>query len=322
MSTKKLATLLGIGAVICFIAALLAPMPSEGTIAGLISFPFAQIGGLLRRMSLENAVGNIVAVLLYGAMGLAPLLALLWRIVKRKAGFEDSLLVVISALLFFMIYLIVNPGLVIQHLEFMDFRLGKAILGGVFYSVLIGYLILRLLRRVNGSKASKMLDWLRLFLALAAGVMVFSVFYLGVANLVGTIQQVKSANTDPSISLAATNVLIVIRFILQQIPVVLSVWLLLLAIGLAGALKKEQFGRETVEAAGKLGAFCKLTLAITVLSAIVANLMQLLFSRSLLQSDFAVDIPLTSVILMLIVLVLAQYLDDSSKLNEDNQLII
>jgi len=320
LSTKKVAPFLGIGATVCLIIALSRPIPSDSTLFDLFSFPFAQVSGLLRLMSLASPTGNIVAILLYGLIGLAPLLALLWRGKKRKAGIEDSLLVIVSALLFFVMYVMVNPVLISEH--FVDLSLGKAVLGGILYSVLIGYFILRLLRRVNNSKTSEILGWMQLFLALIAAVLVLSVFYLGVAGLADTIQEVKSANTDPSVSLAATNVLIIIRFFLQQIPNVLSIGLLLLAIELAGALRKEKFGKETVKLAGRLGTFCKLTVAVTVISTIVSNLIQVIFSRSLLNSGFTVDIPLSAVVLMLILLVLTQYFDDSSKLKEDNQLII
>lgn len=322
MSTKKLANFLGLGAALCLTVALCGLVPSDSAMVRLFSFPFAQLGGLLRWLSMASLGGNLVASLFFGAIGLAPLLALMWRIVKKKAGIEDSLLVVLSALLFFMMYVMINPALIYQYIQFMDLSMGKAVLGGVFYSILIGYLILRLLRRVSRSEASEMLSWLQLFLVFAAATMVFGVFYLSVAELGDTIQAVKSANTDPYLSLTTTYVLIVLRFVLRQIPSLLSVWLLLLAIELAGTLKKEKYGRETVGAAGRLGVFCKLTVAVTVLSTVATNLMQLMFSMSLLHSSFAVDIPLSSVVLMLVLLVLAQYLDDSSKLNADNQLII
>lgn len=322
MKIKTLIIVLGIGALLSIIAAVYGPGLSGSAVAGLMSFPFAQIGGLLRALSLAGAFGNIAAILLYAALGLAPLLFLFWRVAKKKVRLEDSLLVVLSALLFFMIYLMVNPALISKMFILGGLSgMGKAILGGSFYSVLIGYLIFRLLRRISHSKAAEMLKWLQLIFALSAAALIFSAFYLAVVGMIGNIQEVKSANTDPAVSLAMTNTIIFIRFVLQQIPVLLSVWLLILAIKLTDALKQDRYGEEAATAAGRLGAFSKLTVAVTVICSIAANLLQLIF-RGSLNSHFSVQVPLTSLALMLIMLLLAQYFADSSRLHKDNQLFI
>lgn len=322
MKIKTLIIVLSIGALLSIIAAVYGPGLSGSAVAGLMSFPFAQIGGLLRALSLAGAFGNIVAILLYAALGLAPLLFLFWRVAKKKVRLEDSLLVVLSALLFFMIYLMVNPALISKMFILGGLSgMGKAILGGSFYSVLIGYLIFRLLRRISHSKAAEMLKWLQLIFALSAAALIFSAFYLAVVGMIGNIQEVKSANTDPAVSLAMTNTIIFIRFVLQQIPVLLSVWLLILAIKLTDALKQDRYGEEAATAAGRLGAFSKLTVAVTVICSIAANLLQLIF-RGSLNSHFSVQVPLTSLALMLIMLLLAQYFADSSRLHKDNQLFI
>jgi hypothetical protein len=224
MKIKTLIIVLSIGALLSIIAAVYGPGLSGSAVAGLMSFPFAQIGGLLRALSLAGAFGNIAAILLYAALGLAPLLLLFWRVRKKKAHLEDSLLVALSALLFFMMYLMINPALISKMFVPGSMSgVGKAVLGGTFYSLLIGYLIFRLLRRISRSGTAEMLKWLQLIFALIAAALVFSVFYLALLGIIGNIQEVKLANTDPAVSLAMTNTFIVIRFVLQQIPVFLAV---------------------------------------------------------------------------------------------------
>ena len=322
MKIKTLIIVLGIVALLSIIAAAFGPGLSGSAVTGLFSFPFAQIGNLLRAMSLAGTFGNIAAILLYAALGLCPILLLLWRVIKKQVRIEDTLLVIISPLLFFMMYLMVNPALISEQFILGSMsEFGKAVLGGSFYSVLIGYLILRLLRRISRSKTAEMLKWLQLLFALIAAALVFSVFYLAVTGMIGTIQEVKNANTDPAVSLAMTNAIIVIRFVLQQIPVLLSIWLLILAIKLTDALKQDRYGEEAVTAAGRLGAFSKLTVAVTVICSIAANLLQLIF-RGSLNSHFSIQVPFAPLVLMLIMLVLAQYFADSSKLHQDNQLFI
>ena len=323
MKIKTLLIVFSIGALLCILAAAFGPALSGSALTGLMSFPFAQVGSLLRAMSLAGAFGNIVAILLYAALGLAPLLLLFWRVIKKKICLEDSLLVGLSALLFFMMYLMINPALISKMFVLGSMSgVGKAVLGGTFYSLLVGYLIFRLLRRISHSKAAEMLKWLQLIFALIAAALVFSVFYLALLGMIGNIREVKLANTGPAVSLAMTNTFIVIRFVLQQIPVLLSVWLLILAIKLTDALKQDRYGEEAVTAAGRLGAFSKMTVAVTVICSIATNLLQLIFSKSLHTSHFSIQVPFVPLALMLIMLLLAQYFADSSRLHKDNQLFI
>ena len=57
--------------------------------AGLMAFPFAQIGAGLRALSLMGGVRNVLAIMLYAAVSLLPagLLAAVCR--KRKPVAED-----------------------------------------------------------------------------------------------------------------------------------------------------------------------------------------------------------------------------------------
>jgi hypothetical protein len=320
---KVLVIVLGIGAILCLLAALCITPPSAEAVFGVISTPFVEIGGWLRTLSLSGSFGNVVAILIYGAISLCPMLFFLWRVMKKKFHIEDFLLLVMSAILFFMMYYMINPDLLTNLFAFEEFSsMGKTVLSICFYSVLTGYLILTLLRGVTRNKTFGMLDWLQLLLALIAIVLVFSVFYLNVIDVRATIQDVKSSNPEPIILLAATTNFIVIRYVLRQFPVILSIGLLLLAIKLAAALKQDKYGEEMVRVAGRLGGLCKVTVVTTVICSIAVNLLQLLFSRSLLNYDFSAQVPVTSLVLTLILLVLAQYFADSSKLHQDNQLYI
>lgn len=335
MKIKNLAMVLVIEAVLCLLAACLA-IPSANALSTGLSFPFAQIGGWLRTLSLSGGWGNIAAILVYGAIGLVPLLYFLWRLLKKKVKPEDFLLVVMGVLLFVMMYLMVNPALfnkqvpedlsglgemISQFRESLQLS-GKVAWGTSFYSVFIGYLILKLLRGVGGAGTAGVLDWIQRLLALTAAILVFSVFYLGVLGINTTILEVKSTNTNPDISLAATNAFIIIRNILRLAPVALSIGLVLLAIKLAEALKEDKFGQEMVLLAGRLAALCRVTVIVTVICTVIANLLQLLFNYYLLNTYFSAQVPIFSLLLTLILLVLAQYFADSSKIHQDNQLFI
>ena len=100
------------------LVALLGWNSSEGeSLASLAAFPFAQIGLGLRWLSLSGAVGNGLAIGLYVLLSLIPLIALgvIWR--RGKLRQADALRAVLSALLFWVLYLMVNPGLLTAWLN-------------------------------------------------------------------------------------------------------------------------------------------------------------------------------------------------------------
>ncbi len=76
-----------------------------------MAFPFEQIGLILRRLSLSGTAGNIAAVLIYATFCLTPVFILFLR--RKKRGFftEDLLLALLSAVLFVVLYYMINPGL-------------------------------------------------------------------------------------------------------------------------------------------------------------------------------------------------------------------
>ena len=101
--------------------------------AGLMAFPFAQIGAGLRALSLMGGVRNVLAIMLYAAVSLLPvgLLAAVCR--KRKPVGEDGLLLLMSVTLFGTLWAAVNPAWLAQR-WFAGKTLGLPMLGGILYT--------------------------------------------------------------------------------------------------------------------------------------------------------------------------------------------
>ena len=93
-------------------AALLLTLTLKKGAEGLLmwAFPMAQMGSLLRQLSMSGAVGNFVAWILYFAVGLLPLLWLGWRVYRKCTQPEDCLLVLLSGVLFGVLYAMINAG--------------------------------------------------------------------------------------------------------------------------------------------------------------------------------------------------------------------
>ena len=79
----------------------------------LFLLPLILIGDGLRALSLSSTIGNIAAIILYVILSLLPLsLALIHKFKGKKLLKSDSLLVLISASTFAVLYLFIHPQII------------------------------------------------------------------------------------------------------------------------------------------------------------------------------------------------------------------
>ena len=115
----------------------------------LAAFPLEQIAVGLRYLSLSGAAGNVIAIVLYVLISLIPLVFLL----RKKRQPEDCFLVLLSLHLFFALYCMINPGLIVKKMTLsLGTEFEKALLGLMFYSFLLGYLVIRMVRSFFASR--------------------------------------------------------------------------------------------------------------------------------------------------------------------------
>ncbi len=336
MKNKLLYILLLAEAVLCAAAALAFSLPDVSGVMYLGQTPFDEIGSLLRVMSLSGGAGNALAVAMYTILCLIPAAFLIIKLARKRAKAEDALLAVMSGYLFYLMYMMVNPGL-LSSLSIGSEDFGKAVLGGVFWSILIGWLVLKLLRYVKGKETPGLLRMLGILFVLAAVIIVFNAAYIGVADLKVDIEAVKAGNTstsDPMFSglmgegfntaadLAPTITFLVFRFVTGLIPVVTDILILLAAKKLAERLNADRFSLDVIGVSEKLARLCRYAVVIIVLSSIALNIIQLLAAGSLLTMDFVNNIPLGSVILALVMLLLSRYFAESRKIKRENEMFV
>ena len=285
-------------------------------------FPFALLGLGLRALSLSSTAGNIVAFVLYVAVCALPLAFVTLRLKKRTSRAEDWLLVVMSGFAFYMMYMMINPAYLRLAPGYITEDMGKAVLGGTFYSLLIGWLVLKLMRRADGTGTDALLKVLRLLLAAAAVVVVFSISFAGIVEVKAKLAAIQSGNTDPAVRLGLTNFFVLLRYALTQLPVFMGLLIFLLGMRLCEHLLADRYGEDAVASAKRLAAFSKASVVVMLLSCITLNLLQILFAGSLVWADFLTSLPLDSIILAMASLLLARYFAQSRALAQDNQLFI
>jgi hypothetical protein len=322
MKRKTLWVILATEAAVCVLLRVLQASFS-GVFSAVMAFPFEQIGMGLRALSLSGAWGNAAAIVLYAAIALVPAAILLPLARHRPLHGEDGLLVLLSATLFAVLYGMVNPGMVATIFGGTEgLPVAKAILGGTVYSVLCGYLVLRVLRLFFGSGTGHLLKYLSAMLIVLNLLFVYGAFGAAFGSLMDSIAKLQAGNTDSGQQLGVSYAFLILQFVVDGLPYVLNVSVAFAAMRLVDELRLDRYSAGAVAAAGKLSQLCGGALAATALASMAFNLLQLLFARSLRVIYGSVQIPLLSFAFMLAVLLLSQFISENKQLKDDNNLFI
>ena len=325
MKEKKLLTLLAIEAAVCVLFCIL-QYGISGLFSSVIAFPFEQLGAGLRWLSLSGTVGNGVAVFLYLLLCLIPAGIWLFLRKKQKAQKIDIMLLILSALLFFVLYYMINPGL----MNAGALGTGKWSLGSTFYSVLFGYLLIRGLLQYTEADAGKIRKGLGTLLGAVDVILVYEIFGSGLGSLLQNVAGVRSGNTGVTISdgyitlfeLNTTYVFLFLHFLIKILPCVLNILAVFGARKLLSVSETEMYQEETIAFTEKLVRFCTFSLIITIVADVGFNLLQLFFQNQLYQMDYVVSIPVISLTFVLAIQLFARYIREMQRLKQDNDLFI
>ena len=111
----------------------------------IMYLPFELIGKGLRFLSLSSAIGNVIAIIIYAAISMIPAIYIIYQRKRGRTQKEDILLVAFTGLLFYSMYMFINPGLMYQKMPdifSMDQNsliVMKIIYAFIIYSVLISF---------------------------------------------------------------------------------------------------------------------------------------------------------------------------------------
>lgn len=291
----------------------------------IIAFPFEQTGRLLRQLSLSGAAGNVLAIIIYALLSLSPCIVGIW--LKKKGTFckVDYLLFVLSAFLFGVLYYMINPGLFMVPVA----GSGKLLLGGSFYSFLLGYLLLRILKKTAEADMSGLQRGLRVMMyaafVLFAGMTAVELFY-SLPAAIRTAGMENGASLTGGIeegtSLALTCFFLAFQSAVNVLPYVLNLYLLSLAIRAVNELLREPYSDKAVAAVKQVGVRSRQALALVVILGMTFHAAQLLCRNKLSRITVTASFPLISILFILAILMVAKYAEENQKLKRDNQLFI
>jgi hypothetical protein len=322
MKRKVLPVLLAVEAVVCISLCFL-KISLANVFSAAIAFPFEQIGMGLRTLSLSGGFGNTIALVIYFIVGLLPAGTLLVLHIMRKQNMEDWLLMLLTAILFGVLFLMINPGFITEILGIAARPpIGKALLGGIVYSLLVGYFILRVLRLFTSGNTQKLERYMLIMLGVLNVLFVFIAFGVSFSNMLASIYSLQAGNSGNEHLLGTSYAFIVLQYVVNALPYILDVVVVFAALRLLGEIRKERYSTESVAAAERMSRLCAIALAVTTLTNIVFNLLQLLFAKSLMAVNNSVQIPVLSIFFVLAALLLTRFIIENKKLKDENDQFI
>lgn len=303
-----------------------------------LSFPWEQLGNMLRGLSLSGGVGNVTAWILYIILGLSPLLLLLFLIVKGKSRRADLLLPLFSVTLFAGLWFLINPS----YLEAMLFPAGLGEMGKYAFaltidSILLAWVMSRFLAEYGKMERKKLLSSLQLLLGIYIVLMLAALLVQGVGSFAAAWAALRAGNSvsgaewmaaglvaeaDPGRNLTVSCIFLILQTICRNLPELLELVLWGAVLLLLQSCREDGFSEKSWKCVERIKSLSALFLAVVLFSNMGINLLQLLLAKRIYSSDYALILPLKEVLVLLGTLMLSRFYLESRQLKQDNELFI
>ena len=267
----------------------------------ILSFPLVILGNLLRKLSLSSVFGNILAVIVYVLISVIPLFILYLLIKKKDSTKTDYLLVLISGLTFVFLYFLINPAL-------LKYPGRDIAVNCCWISLIIVWLVLRLIRKLDNVKNNKLFEFAR-------NILIIYTFFLTAEILLSDTASFSLNDGYPLINF--------ISLIIALLPCLLVVFSLSFpAVELFDELKKDMWSKEASALADKLYKRCKILLIVIVVLILTGNFIQLAGMSLIDEVSVNVYIPFDIIFFILTALLFSGFIKSGNKLQEENDSFI
>ncbi len=206
----------------------------------ILALPLSFLADFLGNLSLSGKVGNVVAIVLYSVLCLAPVFVLILKKVKRTFEKTDALLILLSVTLFAVVYFMINPyemGMI------GEIEGAGNIVSICFWAVFIGYLILKFLSSVEKNSFEDMEKPLKGVLIAVGIVFVISLSFLAFGELPSALKE--SEGFVPKFMSFMT-------FLSRAIPDFFGILIVFSTLKLLNQMRINRYGEETVLCSEKL----------------------------------------------------------------------
>ena len=281
----------------------------------IMYLPFELIGKGLRFLSLSSAIGNVIAIIIYAAISMIPAIYIIYQRKRGRTQKEDILLVAFTGLLFYSLYMFINPGLMYQKMpdifsmDQSSLIVMKIIYAFIIYSVLIMWLIMKAIRFL-GDDSQK--NWKsRLYFGMKGLIAALVSYYTLLITYAKTFELLhKSENKLQNVSSIEW-----FKSVLQLLPIIMTI---LLFINIIHVVKAIEDHKE------ELASVAKVTAVVTVISDFILNFYQFLLGATLqnVNVTIAPDVSMEPLIIAFGALIFHEYFKRTKQLKEENDQFI
>lgn len=332
MKRDRIKTLLLAEAIVCALLAFALRL-IEGDAFSIVGFPGGAIGRGLSTLAASGRFGFALALTLYAFCVLLPLYVFVRIRAKRAWKAEDALLALISAAIACALF---PRGWVAYWSTSAEALFPRLSWQWLISALLVGWVVLRLLRRFSDGGTQELLKLFRALLILAAAYFVFEVCFAEFAGLFSAIDALKAGNTaftadtvlpvatdiTGSKSLVFSYVILALRFASEVLPTLLAAATAYFAIGLLDTMEDGAFTQESAAYAPKLAEWCVKVLKISVLFALAVNVLQAVCAPLILSTSISIPLPVLELCFVLAALLGARLIASNVALAADNDLFI
>lgn len=334
MSLKRQALLL---ALLCAAAAAcMRRFAPAGMLLYCLALPLEGAGWLLRRLSLWNAFGNALAWAFYLGLCLAPLLCAALRKRRGRALPCAWMGALLSAALFFVLYLFINPALLRGIFGPVAVEEGllvcKTGLSIFVWSIAAAWWVLAFLRR--GARPA-LCEGLALLVKATGALLILSLCYSSLYALLGCVQasgvKVFDAGGAPLTGLSllgspfspwTLDFPAAVQVLMQAVPQMYLLALVPAALALLESLGAEPWSAEAAAHCDTLAARARMAVCACLLCAVAGNFLQLLWAGEGRSFHISLPLPIFELMLALAALLISGGLREGRELKLDNDAII
>lgn len=298
MKIRKYSFLLFVEAVITVIFTKGMNVKNE-SIFDILSFPLQKIADFLGYLSLKSSMGNVIAIIIFTLFCLVPVFIVLLKVKRKTFVKTDSLLVLLSVVLFTVVYLLINPS----EMGFLGCVNDASTVTFSFWSLLASYIILKLVDTIKKSSTVRSELIFDLIVKIIGAVFVFDLC---------------------SMEFTKTEVWIVslIAFVNSALPSLFGLLIVFSCLRVLSCFALDRYSDNTIHSVEKLSSLCIVSLKTTAVVTALYSVIQLRFISELSDINFSINIPLVQLCFILLVLIMTGFLKDSKELKEDNDSFI
>lgn len=289
-----------------------------------ITFPWAQLGTVLRRLSLSGSVGNAAAWCLFFLIGAIPLAAAAILYTRHRSCKADILLAALSLMLYVSIWFYINPSYMNVYLSPLPMgEFSGYLLGTVLYSLLLTWILLRCIIRYEVVEYHKLMSGFRFLLHAYILVMAIEALFHGAAGFITSCQTLGENNSAASgLQLNISTFFLILQAITGLLPKMAELMLLVMGAAFLRSFERAAFSQDTLTRLERLRIASGRLLMLILISNAGVSILQLIFARFLLSSSHIIVFPLTEIIVVLGIRMLSLLYLESKRLKEDNDMFI